>query len=361
MANYLQAAPRCRDLTDDQSFCEMVESFVAFRSDSEKRKFPRFPTPAALSGKSGLQGFEGALVVGEASSPGEATRDFDGGRRRHEADIEKIGVNIVDFSENGVQLQLVYNEFLHLQRSALYLQIKNHRTPVHLRWWKQCRHAARAGFVFGNRIDSDIFWAGFISNLNNHLIDFLMSTYVNGLATFKKQVGIFIYLSIFYGLRLKLLETIAKYGASFVFSNDKVSKVPVNILDHYLTAYHITQLNRSDYRIENIIYKFNMLFRDIGCGTIGMHEDIAFTKDEASSTILHSILLAKNGPDYLIPISPKLSFLHSNFLQLKRLLMPKIFDDDIFEMQFRYYSIVIQEIDRARKNASQTNFNCPRD
>jgi len=346
----------CRELTDEQSFREMVESLVAFRSDTEKRRFPRFPTAAALSGRLGLRGFDGTLVVGEVSSSAEAGWNHDGEGRRRGAGIEEIGVNFVEFSEGGAQLQLRYNDFLHLQRSSLYLKIQNHRVPVQLRWWKQCGYASRGGFIFANRIDSDTFLAQFISNLNTDLIDFLMSTYLNGLAAFTKPAGVFIYMAIYYGLRLKFLEAVAEHSTSPGFGkNERTSKIPVTTSDDYSCSYHMAQIiqNRSDSLLQSAVRKYIKPYNDIGCSIIGMHEDVVLLKEEANSTILNSILFTKDDCQYSTKILPKLSFLHHNFLQLKRLLVPGVFEGDIFEIQFRYYSNVIQRIDLARKITSQ--------
>lgn len=352
MTDNLRDVPSCRELTDEQSCREMIESLVAFRLDTEKRAFLRSPTPAALSGRLGLQGSEGTLVVAEKSSSGVASSNDDEGGCRHAGDVEKIGVNIVNFSENGAQLQLCYNNVLHLQRSSLYLEIRNHRVPVHLRWWKYGEGAGRGGFLFANRIDSDTFMVRFISDLNTDLIDFLMSSYLNGLVTFTKQAGIFIYMSIYYGLRLKFLEAVAERKTLTGFSkNDPIPNMSDTTHDDYSSDYHMDQIikNESDSLLQNTLHKYMEPFHKIGCGIIGMHEDVVFTKEEANSTIFNSVLLTKDDCKHSTAILPKLSFLHGNFLQLKHLLMPHVFKDDIFEMQFRYYSSVIQQIDPARK------------
>jgi hypothetical protein len=107
--------------------------------------------------------------------------------------------------------------------------------------------------------------------------------------------------------------------------------------------------NKADPDLINILYKYIKPYNDIGCGIIGMHSDVIFLKEEAKSTIFNSIFFTRDDCKYSATILPKLSFLHSNFLQLKRVLMPRVFEDDVFELQFRYYSSVIQQIDKAHK------------
>lgn len=329
----------------------MVESFVALRSADERRKFPRFPTPPALSGRLGVNGFEGTLVAEGPGSSGERSWNYDGGECRSGADVEKIAVNIADFSESGVQLQLCYSDFLSLQRSSLHLEIENHRFPVQLRWWKQCGCANRGGFLFSNRMESYEFLAKYILALNTKLVDFLMATYLNAIDAFTNQAGVFIYISIYYGLRLTLLEAIARRNTSIEFNrNEQTSNMPIISFGAYSNAYHIAQNAASESKtmLRNALYKYIRPYYDFGCGVIGMNEDVILMKEEVIFAILNSVILTNNGDQHSSAIRPELSFLHSNFLTLKHLLMLQVFEDEIFEIQFEYYSGVIQQIEQAR-------------
>ncbi len=90
-------------------------------------------------------------------------------------------------------------------------------------------------------------------------------------------------------------------------------------------------------------------YYDFGCGVIGMHEDAVFMKGEVIYVMFNSVLFTKNDHHYLTTILPQLYFLHNNFLTLNHLLMPGIFEDEIFEIQFKHYSSIIQQIDQLCK------------
>jgi len=346
-------APPAQELTDEQSFREMVEMFAAIRSDTQQRKFPRFPTAGALSGKLGVHGFDGTLVA-EKPGPGEDGRRQLRGQPDSTADVETVGVNIVDFSENGIQLELQSVDFPRLQRRSLTLEIQDQRIPVRLRWWTSRGPAGRGGFLFPHPIDSNPFLARFISDLNTHLISYLMSTYLKGLTSFTNEAGVFIYMAIYYGLRLKFLESISERKKSNdAFEGDRTSSAPQPSTSDQDTGFsryhHMNQVIRykSDTAIRNILYKYVQPYHTQGCGILGMHHDVVFLKEEAYSTIFNSILCAEDDCRPATNILPKLSSLYNDFLQLKRFLAPRVFEDDAFEDQFRYYSYFIQRIDLA--------------
>ncbi len=341
-----------REMTDEQSFREMVESFVAFRPSSARRKFPRFPTPAALSGALGSNGIDGILVARDPGSSGGQSSNPDCGGCGYGTDVQRIKIDIVDFSESGVQLQLDCSDFLNLKKSSLYLEIENHRAPVQLRWWKQCGSASRAGFLFSNRIDSDQFFASYISARNTQLVEFLMAEYLNLNADFKQQAGVFIYLSIYYGLRLKFLEAIARFNAQ-TGSNRFEAKPAISITSFgsYASAYHLAQNQAREFGpdLRNALQRYIKPYNDFGSGVIGMNEDVVFMKGETIYVMFNSVLFSNDDGGNSTAILPDLYFLHNNFLTLKHLLMPGVFEDEIFETQFENYSDIIQQIDRSCK------------
>ncbi|MEN6440789.1 MAG: hypothetical protein ABFD97_19635 [Syntrophobacter sp.] len=358
MTDKLGDAPLSPELTDEQSFREMVEAFASIRSDTQQRKFPRFPTAGALSGKLGLHGFEGTLIS-ERALADEERRKQDLERSGADMDIARTGANIVDFSENGIQLELRSVDFSHLQRRSLSLEIQDQLLPLRLRWWSSRGSAGRGGFLFADNIDSDPLLARFISTLNTQLISYLMSTYLKGLTTFTNEAGVFIYMAIFYGLRLKFLETIAERKKSNAScEGDRRSTAPSSsscMTDGGLSKFHhMNQVikYKSDTAVRNTLYKYVQPYHTQGCSILGMHHDVVFLKEEAYSTIFNSILCAGEDCRPATSILPKLSSLHNDFLQLKRFLAPRVFEDDAFENQFRYYSDFLQRIDLTSRTSA---------
>ncbi len=330
--------PCCLEMTDEQSFREMVESFVKFRPSSERRRFPRFPTLTALAGQLGLDNIDGTLIMQPYP---EECRDA----------VQKAMVHIVDFSESGVQLQLDHNDFQMVQRSSLYLEIQSHRILVQLKWWKQCGAASRAGFLFKNRIDSDEFLTNYISGLNTQLIVFMMAEHLNLKTEFKKQGGVFIFLSILYGLRLKFLEAIARLNSSIGPGNyEQKSANAATSFGSYSSAYQLAQNTGKEFDVNQRIALRNYMkpYYELGCGVIGMHEDRVLTKGEVIFVIFSSVLFKNDDSCSSTEILPELYLLHNHFLSLKHLLMPGVFEDEVFEIQFEHYSSVIQQIEQSR-------------
>ncbi len=363
--------PRDKDLTDEQCFRQIVETFAASRSDTEGRKFIRFPTASALSGKLGLHGFQGYLVVEEANFSNESGRGG-GGEFKRRPCIEKIGINAVDFSEDSIQLQLRCDDPLGLQKRSLSLEILNHRIPVHLKWWEQAGFEGRGGFQIVNRIDFDPFLAQFISKLNTHLIDFLMTKYLKEPTSFTKQAGIFIYISIYYGLRLKFLEAVSNRNSSV---QSKESNGTSRISKHqgdmhilkYSHLYHSNPLinNKLNSALRFTLSEYIKPFHTFGCAIFGMNYDMVILSKEAYFTILNSILLIHDVSNTSTKLLPEIYNLYNKFMLLKNRLMPGVFDADIFELQFRRYSSLIMRISgndniRTHHNAMYEQMNIAR-
>jgi hypothetical protein len=131
-------------LTDEQSFQEMIESFAAFRPQSARRHFPRFPTDLALSGQLGARDYDGVLVCGAKNSEKivdieeEETRDV----------IAPKGFHIVDFSERGFQIQFQCEDIARFFNHSLFITIGSVRIPVAFSWCRQSPPIGRGGVSF---------------------------------------------------------------------------------------------------------------------------------------------------------------------------------------------------------------------
>jgi len=344
MTDALAKEPDCKGLTDEQSSRLMVESIAEYRSENQQRKFPRFPTPAIVSGKLGIHGFEGSLVLEEASASGAAADAAD----------RVLGINIVDFSETGVQLQFRSVDLVLLQESHLYLHLLGHRIPVSLKWYEQTGSTSRGGFSFDSDIDSNQYLARLISILNTELVDFTVNAYEEYPRISNEQFGVFIYLSIYYGLRLRLMEAIATVNESQLFNitnSLSTDKSPLQAsLFPYSSTYNVDQVlkYRSDSQVKKKLYTYIKPFYQFGCGITGMSNNILFIKEDVWTTILNSIFIAEEDCTCSSTILPSLSFLYQSFLHLKKLL-PGPFEEEEFDNQFRYYSDIILHIDWLRE------------
>ncbi len=338
-------------LTDEQSIRQMVESIVELRPENQKRNFPRFPTPMALSGKSDIHAPEGSLVLEEPDPSGDGTDKYEKRGNHGDAGNRALEFRIVDFSEKGVLLQFNCDDSLRLKESHLYLQLLGQSIPVSLRWIEQTGPITRGGFDFNTDIDSNPYLARIISILNTELVDFAVNTYEECPNIFKEQFGIFIYLSIYYGLRLRLMETIATINSLQILDSlDSLSASFKNtarglLCYPYSQSYNIEQVikHRSEDSVKQQLYKYIRPFYQFGCSTIGLNTHIIFLKEDVWATILNSVFIAEEDCMYSSTILPSLSFLYHSFLHLKQLL-PGLFEAKEFDNQFGYYSSVILQI-----------------
>ncbi len=354
MTDALAQEPDCTGLTDEQSTRLMVESIAEYRSENQQRKFPRFPTPATVSGNLGVHGFEGSLVLEEAPSSGDGAPESKKRGGCADTGDRAIGINIVDFSETGVQLLFRSVDLQRLQESHLYLQLLGHRIPVSLKWYEHTGSTSRGGFSFDSDIDSNQYLARLISILNTELVDFALNAYEDCPRISSEQFGVFIYLSIYYGLRLRLMEAIATINTSQLFNMIDCSPTgespPRAPIFPYSGTYNIDQVlkYRSDSQVKKRLYTHIRPFYEFGCGIVGMNNNILFIKDDVWTTILNSIFVTEDDCTCSSTILPSLSFLYQSFLHLKKLL-PGPFAEEEFDNQFRYYSGIILQIDWLRE------------
>lgn len=346
----------CTDLTDEQSFRLIVESLAEFRSENEQRKFPRFPTPAAISDKLGIHGFEGSLVVDDADPCNGSAPNCEKTDNNGDFGNRVLGINIVDFSETGVQLQFRCDDVLRLKESHLYLQLQGQSIPVSLKWFEHTGSINTGGFSFITDIDSDQYLARIISILNTELVDFTVNTHDGYPQISNEQFGVFLYLSIYYGLRLRLMETIAGINSlhlrdpSDCLSTTEKCNSHISLSFPYTSTYNIEQAikHRSDNRAKKHLHKYIRPFYEFGCGIKGINKNILFLKEDVWTTILNSVFIAEEDFTYSSTILSSLSFLYQSFLHLKQLL-PGLFEEEEFDNQFRYYSSIILKLDRLRE------------
>jgi hypothetical protein len=340
------------ELSDEETFRQAVEGFAQVRPGDKQRRIPRFPTPGALSARLGAHGFEGNLILEDFDLNDDVTGEWEENESKGNGKDKIVGINIVDFCEAGIQLQFQCDDFLRLKESLLYLELQNQRFPVTLVWFQKSGSVSRGGFSFNTEIHSDLYLARIVSTLNAELVDFLVSSFRKNPAVFTVQAGVFAYLSIYYGLRLRFMEALAKAntaetriepGSPFQLSSafQDACRTP------YTNTYNMEQISKckSDPKIRKLLYQYLRPYYQFGCGIVGQGHKAIFLKEDALATIFNSVLIAVEDCRYAPAVLPSLSFLYQSFLYLKQLL-PGILGEAEFDAQFRYYSSIIYRVQR---------------
>lgn len=356
MADLTPEESKKRELTDEETFRLVVEGFAQVRPENKQRRTPRFPTPGALSSRLGVHGFEGNLVLEDFDFNDHVGRRNLGSGRNGNG--EPLGINIIDFSEAGVQLQFQCDDFLRLKESRLYLELQNQRFPVTLMWFQKSGPVSKGGFSFNTAIHSDLYLARIASTLNVELVDFLVSTYGRNPTAVTVQSGIFIYMSIFYGLRLRFMEAVAEVNTLRGWIESPATNRPGALPDAchlpYTNMYNTDQIRkyRSDPRIRKLLYHYLKPFYEFGCGIVGLGHRVIFLRKEALATIFNSVFIATEDCEYAPAVFPSLSFLYQSFQHLKHLfpdILGEVLGEAEFDAQFRYYSSIISRVQQLPK------------
>ncbi|MGO9314697.1 MAG: hypothetical protein ACLQDI_18435 [Syntrophobacteraceae bacterium] len=329
--------------TDTQCFRELVESLVQNRSEGQARKSPRFSTPAALCGLKGF-GYDGVLFS-EATNTARGAGDAPGGTVNPQADAGRLyGIKIVDFSENGVQIQFECNKPFQLFGSHLLLKIQNARIPVELKWCRQSQPFCRGGLFFSERIDSGRKLAGIISDLGTHLVDYLVHGFTTKRIPFREQAGVYAYLAIFYTLRLHFLESFEALKASETQAGEENGSSCQSYLRGCNNGHLVTSLNSMDERLFSIFMK---PYNDFGCGLFGMAEDVVLPQQDVRAAVLNSMLFTRRDLLGSRKLLPSIEHCYRRFRELK-LLLPGVFESEEFDSLFKYYNSMMFQLNQQR-------------
>lgn len=318
------------ELSDEESFRQLVGALVAMRPEAEKRNSLRFPTPGALSGRIGSCGFDGELISHRVPGP-----PLSGNNGEQSGGGDRYGVHVVDFSETGVQLQFQCDNPLRLHQSQLCLEMQDAQIPVVPRWLKGSQVYHRGGFLFKEKIGSNLGLVRIIKDLSIGLADFLISGFHLNSVPFAKQTGVYAYLTVFYSLKLYLVEAMADIKKICNLASD--SKL---LLDDY-NSLLVKKIDPAS--ADSLMQIYMKPFYDFGCGILGTTEDVSLTDDEVRSALLNSVLLINKDRIYPAEMVPGIKILYELF-QMLREILPETFDDDEFDSQFACYNSIIRGI-----------------
>jgi hypothetical protein len=331
--------PVSGEFMDDHGFRNLVESLVQVRSSAEARRKPRFSTPAALTGleDSANDGF----LFSETSGPSCGSGEAGGGGADAGGDEGRLyGIKIVNFSENGIQIQFDCTATFEFLNSDLFLITGDAVIPVKFKWYRQSEQVCRGGLQFSENTNFGREAAGMISNLGTSLVDHLIDGFTGRAIPFSKQAGVYAYLAIFYSLRLLFLEKIA---ALKEFETRAATRSMSSVPDYILARLGGVNAERFCMVNDRLIGIFMKPYFDFGCGLLGMGEDVVFPQQDVRAAIINSIFFTeKNCLDSIEPL-PAIEHLYQRFQELK-LFLPGVFEGEEFDNQFKYYNTIIRGI-----------------
>jgi hypothetical protein len=329
--------PVMGEFTDDQGFRNLVESLVQIRSKAEGRRRPRFSTPAALTGLENCE-YNGFLF---SETTGPTCGDALEGAADPRGNAGRLyGIKIVNFSENGIQIQFKCTDLFELFNSHLFLKIGDASIPVTFKWYRESQSVCRGGLLFSESTNFGRKAAGMISNLGTSLVDYLIGGFTSKEIFFSAQAGVYAYLAIFYSLRLLFLEKIAalrELEARAMTRN--MSSVPGYLLAKLsgLSAERCCRVN------DRLLGIFMKPYFDFGCGLLGMGEDVVFPQQDVRAAVINSMFFAEKDCSDSTDLLPAIEQLYQRFRELK-LLLQGIFEAEEFDNQFKYYNRVIRYI-----------------
>jgi hypothetical protein len=328
--------PVTGEFTDDRGFRNLVESLVQIRSNAEARRKPRFSTPAALTGleNSEHDGFlfcETTVPTCGCGDTPESVADPRGNAGR------LYGIKIVNFSENGIQIQFKCTDPFELFNSHLFLKIGDASIPVKFKWYRHSQPVSRGGLLFNENTNSGQRAAEMISDLGMSLVDYLIGGFTSKEIPFSEQAGVYAYLAIFYSLRLLFLEKIA---ALKELKTRAVTRNMSSVPDYILAKLSGISAERFCMVNDRLIGIFMKPYFDFGCGLLGMGEDVVFPQQDVRAAIINSMFFTEKNCLDSTDLLPAIEQLYLRFLELK-LLLQGVFEAEEFDNQFKYYNRII--------------------
>jgi hypothetical protein len=350
-----------RVTTDRESFTEVAANLAGRRLKSEKRKYPRFPTPEALNGEAGSTAFSGAIICRRGDSHSEPVNEASsqasgaGATVNQDDDQEEVrGFHVIDFSEDGLQLQFHCEDLLRFSRKRLYLQMDRALIPVSFRWCKQSGINSRGGFAFDDSIDSNPYLATLLAGMGNKLIDFLTTRLTSEHNAGREQDAVLAYISIFYTLRLTLLRSMASLNdlIRFLKHSPRTACQPQleSPLRHgYSKTFQLDCARRFAGRrhFKELLKTFMTPYYKYGCCLTEVSENSVLLDNDAFSSIINSIIVAGLASEGERHLTPDVQSLYSRF-NIVRYALPGVFTSRAFDDQFHLYNSVIVEVELLR-------------
>lgn len=340
-----------RPVEDVLRMREMIESFAERRAEDEKRVYPRFMTPEGLNGEMDLRRPAGMLVCRKKGAQ-DQQQGGAGGTRAPVGEFEKLSdMCFMDFSEEGAQIYFHCGNPAKIRESRLFLQIGSARIPVLLRWYQPSAEGHMAGFEFVEAQDRSPDLASLLVSLSDRLVDFLLYEHLPKWGKDHDQACIYTYLSIFYNLRLRFLETVAAFYkaqecAERCVTREQHRDIMRTLFEfESLRTLHFKQskaLGR-DKPFQATLDLFMKPFLEYHCGISGEYNKVCFLENDVLNALINSVVFwnwSIPPPDEL---NERVRPAYRAFLTL-RANLPGVFDDEQYDRQFVYYSFLIRSI-----------------
>ncbi len=264
--------------------------------------------------------------------------------------LHKISwIHVIDFSEEGLQIELKCDNFLDYLDRPLFVQFNQVRLPVNMHWFKQSGGLLRCGCSFCGAIDKDPGIAATLLGLSSELVRYLVQGERRGSGS--RPEIVFAFISTIYNLRLMFLDAVASFYESKNFILRFVHPKFHIRVDHILRKFRYSkyfQINEArrlvnDSHFNTLMDIFLQPYHEFGCGLLGAGEDMLFLENDVFNLMMNCLVL----PD---PLQPKLetmgdsvSSVYQMFLEVRKLL-PKTFESSEIDKQFFCYSALIGEI-----------------
>ena len=336
-------------LTDEQSFQEMVEGIAAFRPQDAKRQFPRFLTAVALSGALSSQRQDGLLIC----SADSGLKLLDLGDERSDEIHRPKPFRIVDFSERGLQIHFPCEGIAHFLNHSLSVRIGETTLPVQFSWCQQNPPIGRGGIFWGRQAEEEPELMALIASLGEGLVRFLVSSLRDGRLKSQEQAAGFTCYALLYSMRLKFREALASLWSLAKESEkqfETIQEIEETVLAETGVRFGRWELDDTESpTLDPVSAHFMRPFREYGCALIGLHEDSLLLEQDVLAALKRSILLPRQRRTEKIRIQQRLRSLYQDLLEARK-LFPAIFDDPQFDVQFGYYSALVSQIEAFKED-----------
>ncbi len=349
MRNLFEEELPDQTLNDGETHNEIVALLAHRRPQEEARRYPRFPSSEALSGEYSLNKPFGVFLCHgkpslEEASPSEAVAP-----PAHEV---ISGFQVIDFSEEGLQIQFSCSNPLKYAMKQLSIRIGPSNIPVGMQWLTQHNGHIRAGLSFQEDIEQSSGTCSILLELSDRLIHFLTHRHIPQNMVHYQEAAVFSYFCILHNLRLQYILALASHKEaentlipmirSAIAKKPIIDKVNENNWSKYIQLQQArTIIETADYR-DNFRIFMNPYY-EFGCNVTGAEGRITFLEKEVVDILLNTLLFHNTKLHYSNDIMSQLQPVYEDFKILRELL-PELFHSEKFIDQFKFYSSLISSV-----------------
>jgi hypothetical protein len=350
-------------ISDIYDYRSIAEALVRKRSSKEVRKYPRFPAAEAIENPI-YKRYSDSYIVYENYSDNvniSASNDVDciniirSKLVLPSTDNTQIdAANLIDFSEDGIQVSFESDNLTFTTRSPVYIEINSKRIPLHLRWNRGIGQSTRCGFHFLRKIDKCPELAALISELSIQLIDRLVKNSCIDIQS-NKQKFTFILITILYHLRLQFVRELAELNESIAtceahgIFNDNIKKIisaRKRIYDTSIQARQAKIASGSE-EFKNKLLSLLKPYEKYGCSAILDSSNHVLLKREVLLSLMNCIMW-KPYNKWSIHMHSSLHCLYEYFHRLFEVFPDEVVENEV-GVQFKIYNDLICHITALRE------------